>query len=62
MKITMTDGDITSSVILDRDCDINDVVEAFAGVLMSNTYHPEVIKNGFRTYLEEHSEEEEHHE
>ena len=56
-RLTLTVGDRTVTCELNRwDPTIDELVEAFAGLCITQTFYPSSILNGMKAYIEEHDE------
>ena len=56
-KLSLTIGDRTVTCELDKwDPTADELVEAFVGLCVTQTFHPSTILNGMKTYIEEHDE------
>lgn len=55
--ITIKTKDREASITIPHDVEIDEVLEAFAGILVAMGWHPEVILLGMQNYIYEHEGE-----
>jgi len=56
-KITIKTKDREASITIPRHVEVDEVLEAFAGILVAMGWHPEVIVLGMQNYIYEHEQE-----
>jgi hypothetical protein len=52
-KITMQVGDRTTNWETNCDCDMNDILWGFFGLLVGNTWYPSTVLSGMKDFIKE---------